>query len=60
MEEVELKVVRIAIALALMVVAAFVLAFMRVPFPILLAALLVAAPVTSILIWRHRTRPEED
>ena len=59
-EEVELKVVRIAIALGLMVLAAFVLAIFRVPFPILVGTLLVAAPVTSILIWRHRSRPEED
>lgn len=59
-EEVELKVVRIAIVLGLMVLGTFVLALFRVPFPILVGMLLVAAPVTSIVIWRHRSRPEED
>ncbi len=60
-EEVELKVVRIAIVLGLMVLAASVSTFaFRLPFPIVVGALLVAAPVTSILIWKHRSRPEED
>ena len=60
MEEVELKTVRIIITLAVMVLGMLVLAFMRVPFPILVGAFLVAAPTVSLLIWRHRARPTED
>ena len=60
-EEVELKIVRIAIVLALMVLAAFVSTFaFRLAFPVVVGILMVAAPVTSILIWKHRSRPEED
>ncbi|MHC4202076.1 MAG: hypothetical protein ACYSU0_18960 [Planctomycetota bacterium] len=60
-EEVELKVVRIAIVLGLMVLAAFVAMFaFHLYFPAVVGVLLVAAPVTSVLIWKHRSRPEED
>ncbi len=58
MEEVELKTIRIIIALALMVLAMFALAFMRVRFRFLLLGFAVAGPVVSLSIWRRRSRPD--
>ena len=60
MEEVELKLVRILLALAAMVLVVFVLAFLHVPPLFLLLGFAVAAPVTSVMIWRHRDAPEQD
>ena len=61
MEEVELKMVRIIIALALMLLGLFVMGFFfYVPFPILVVIFLLAGPVTGLLIWRHKDSPEED
>jgi hypothetical protein len=57
MEEVELKTVRIIITLALMLLAVLVLAIMRIPFPLLMGAFIIAAPVTSLAIWRRRREP---
>lgn len=59
-EELELKAVRICVALALLLLALFVLAFMHVPFPILVVALVVAAPIIAIRILKHRSRVAAD
>ena len=60
MEEVQTRVTLVLFALGALVLGLFVMAFMRVPFPVLILMFLVAAPVISILIWSHRTRPEDD
>jgi hypothetical protein len=59
-EEIELRVVRICLALGALLLAAFVLALMRVPLPLLAVAVLVAAPLVAIYIWTRRTAPPED
>jgi hypothetical protein len=60
MEEVQIRVVRILFALGLLFLALLVMAFLHVPFPLLILLFLVAAPLVSFLIWRHRSRPEDE
>ena len=60
MEEVQIKVTRILVSLGLMFLAMLVLAFWGIPFPMLMLLFVVAAPVTSLLVWRHRSRPADD
>jgi hypothetical protein len=60
MEEIQLKIVRILFTLGLMFLGMLALAFWGVPFPLLIVLFLIGGPVTAFLIWRHRTRPEED
>jgi hypothetical protein len=43
-----------------MVLAMFILAVMHVPFPLLVLAFLVSAPIVSLAIWRHRRSPIGD
>ncbi len=59
-EDLEMKVVRIFMALSFMVIAMLVLAFMRVPFPLLVLGFAVLAPIVSISILRRRTPVLED
>jgi hypothetical protein len=58
-EEIETKAIRICIVLGVMVLAMLVLAFMHMPFPLLVAGFLVLAPLISFSILRHRKRPVE-
>jgi len=59
-EEVELKVIRILSILGVLLLGLFVLAFMHVPFPLLVAVFALAIPVVSVRIWRRRSPTEED
>jgi hypothetical protein len=59
-EEMELKTVRIAVALGVLFLVLFVLALMRVPFPMLIAGFVLAAPVIVVRILRHRDRVADD
>lgn len=59
MEEVEVKVIRVLFALTGLLIALFILAFLHMPFPLLILMFLVLAPLLTILIWRHREKPEE-
>ncbi len=59
-EEMELKVTRILISLGILVLGLLLLAFLHVPFPLLVMGLLAGAPVLWIVIWRHRSSPGED
>lgn len=59
MEEVELKLVRIFFTLALMLAGVLLLAFMHVPFPLLIGGYLVAGAIVSLGIWRHKSEPLE-
>ena len=60
MEEVQIKVARILFTLGAMFLGMLVLAFLRVPFPILIVLFFVTAPIVAIVMWRHRSRPEEE
>ena len=59
-EEIEIKVIRIFIALGLMLLAVLLLAFMHVPFPLLIVGFIIAAPVVSLFILGYRSPPPED
>ena len=59
-EEVETKVTHILFGLGLLVVGLLGLAFLRIPFPVLILLFLVAAPVIAISIWRKRKKIEFD
>lgn len=59
MEEVQIKLVKILVTLGLMLLGTLLLAFWAVPFPLLLVAYVIAAPVVAFLIWRHRDAPED-
>jgi len=59
-EELQIRFVRIIIALALLLLGLFVLAFFAIPFPLLVAAFFGVGAVLSVAIWRHRLAPDED
>ena len=59
-EELQLKLVRIIIALAALMFGLFALAFFGVPFPILVASFFVGGVVLAAGIWMHRIEPAED
>ena len=59
MEEVEIKVIRILFVLTALLIALFILAFLHMPFPLLILLFLVLAPLLTILIWRHRQKAED-
>lgn len=58
-EEVQLKVTRILLTLGCMFLGMLVLAFLRVPFPLLVLGFMVAAPITAVAIWRRRREAPE-
>lgn len=59
MEEVQLKVTKIFLTFGSMFLGMVVLAFLRIPYPLLILLFFIAAPIVSLLIWRHRATPEE-
>lgn len=59
-EETELKVTRIILTLALMLVMIFGLALMRAPLPFLLIGFAVVAPLVALKIWWRREPPPEE
>lgn len=59
-EDMELKIIRITLCFAVMLLAVFVLALMRVPLPILIGCFVVAAPIVALKIWRHKDKPPDD
>ena len=59
MEEVQIRVTQILVALGMLVLALFVMAFLHVPFPMLIMMFVVGAPVLSLVIWRRRRSPIE-
>ena len=60
-EEVELKLTRIIMTLAAMLVGVFLLRLLRFPMPLpgLLVGFAVLAPIVSVLIWRRQGRAAE-
>jgi hypothetical protein len=59
-EELETKLVRICLMLGALLLALFAMAFMAVPYPVLLAVFLVAAPTIAIYVLRHRSPAAAD
>ena len=60
MEEVQLKLTRILFSLGMIVLGLLVLGFFHVPFRLLVLLFLIAAPVTTITIWRRKDHIEEE
>ncbi len=59
MEDVEQRTVRILFTLGCIFLLMLVLAFWGIPFPLLVPVFLVVAPITSLLIWRHKGKIED-
>ncbi len=59
-EDMELKLIRIILSFAVMLLAVFILALMRVPLPLLIGCFVIAAPVTALKIWRHKDKPPDE
>jgi len=59
MEDVEQRLVRILFVLGCIFLLLLVLAFWGIPFPLLVPAFLVVAPITALVIWRHKDKIEE-
>jgi hypothetical protein len=60
MEDVQIKVTRIILVLALLLLGVFFLALLRVPLPVLIVGYLVVAPIVAIKMWLKKDRPPED
>jgi len=59
MEDVEQRIVRILFVLGCIFLAMLALAFWGIPFPLLVPAFLVVAPVAAFVIWRHKNKIKE-
>jgi hypothetical protein len=59
MEEINIKVVKIVSILGVLLLALFVLAFLHVPFPLLVMIFLIAAPIISVVVWSHKKQPTD-
>lgn len=59
-EEMELKIIRIILYLAVMLFAVFVLAFLHIPIPVLLVSFFIIAPMVALKIWRHKDKPPDE
>ena len=59
-EDMELKIIRIILYLAGMLLAVFVLALLRIPLPILVICFVIIAPIVAFKIWRHKDRPPDE
>ena len=59
-EDMEHKLIRIILSIAGMLLAVFLLALMRVPFPLLIGCFVVTAPIVTLKIWRHKDKPPDD
>lgn len=53
-EDAELRLVKIFFSLGTVILALFILALFHVPYPLLVLAFLILAPVMSLKIWTHR------
>lgn len=59
MEDVEQRLVRILFVLGMIFLTMIGLAFWGIPFVLLMPAFVVVAPITAVLIWRHKNKLEE-
>lgn len=60
MEDVQIKVTRIILVLASLLLGVFFLALLSVPLPVLIVGFLVVAPIVAIKMWLKKDRPPED
>jgi len=56
MEDMEQRIVRILFVLGCIFIAMLALVFWGIPFPFLVPAFLVVAPITALSIWRYKSR----
>jgi hypothetical protein len=59
-EEMDAKISKIMMYLGVLILVLFVLAFVHVPFPILIAAFLIGAPVIALTVWKKKERVSEN
>lgn len=59
-EDLEQRIVRILFVLGGLFIAMLALAFWGIPFPLLVPAFLVVAPITAGIIWQHKDKLEEN
>ena len=59
-EDLEQRIVRILFVLGCIFIAMLALAFWGIPFPLLVPAFLVVAPITAFIIWQHKDKIEEN
>ena len=60
MEEIQTKLTRILMTLGLMLVVMLGMAFWGFPFPFLMMLFFIVGPITALLIWRHKSSPDDD
>jgi hypothetical protein len=60
MEEMQTKLTRILMTLGLMLVVMLGMAFWGFPFPFLMMLFFIIGPITALLIWRHKSSPDDD
>jgi len=59
-EDMEIKVIRITLSLAVLLLILFILAFLRIPLPVLIIGFVVISPLVALKIWRHKDQPPEE
>ncbi len=59
-EDMEQRIVRILFVLGCIFIAMLALAFWGIPFPLLVPAFVVVAPITTFIIWQHKDKIEEN
>ena len=59
-EDMEIKITRIILYLAGMLFGVFILAFLRIPLPVLIICFLILAPIVALKIWRQKDKPPEE
>ena len=59
-EDMEQRIVRILFVLGCIFIAMLALAFWGIPFPLLVPAFLMVAPITAFIIWQHKDKIEEN
>ncbi len=60
MEDMEQRIVHILFVLGCIFIAMLALAFWGIPFPLLVPAFLVVAPIAAFVIWRHKNKIKEN
>jgi len=58
-EDMEIKITRITLSLAALLLIGFILAFLRIPLPVLIIGFVIMSPIVALKIWRHREQLPE-
>jgi len=59
-EDMEIKATRITLSLAVLLLIFFILAFLRIPLPVLIIGFVIISPLVALKIWRHKDQPPEE